>query len=50
MKVEVTAVEKLHPIHQVQLLTYLRLTRRKIGLLVNFGQESVKDGITRVVI
>lgn len=47
--VEVKAVEKLHPIHQVQLLTYLRLTGRKLGLLVNFGQEYVKDGITRVV-
>ena len=47
--VEVKAVEKLHPLHQVQLLTYLRLTGRKLGLLVNFGQEYVKDGITRVV-
>lgn len=47
--VEVKAVEKLHPIHQVQLLTYLRLTGRKLGLLVNFGQEYVKDGVTRVV-
>lgn len=47
--VEVKAVEKLHPIHQVQLLTYLRLTGRKLGLLVNFGQEYVKDGIVRVV-
>lgn len=47
--VEVKAVEKLHPIHQVQLLTYLRLTGRKLGLLVNFGQEYVKDGVTRIV-
>lgn len=47
--VEVKAVEKLYPIHQVQLLTYLRLTGRKLGLLVNFGQEYVKDGVTRVV-
>ena len=47
--VEVKAVEKLHPIHQVPLLTYLRLTGIKLGLLVNFGQEFVKDGITRVV-
>ena len=47
--VEVKAVEKLHPIYQVQLLTYLRLTGRKLGLLVNFGQEYAKDGITRVV-
>ena len=47
--VEVKATEKEHPIHQVQLLTYLRLTGRKLGLLVNFGREYVKDGISRVV-
>ena len=47
--VEVKAVEKAHPIYQVQLLTYLRLTGKKLGLLVNFGQEYAKDGITRVV-
>lgn len=47
--VEVKAIEKLHSIHDVQLLTYLRLTGRKLGLLVNFGQEYVKDGIKRVV-
>lgn len=35
--------------HEVQLLTYLRLTEKKLGLMVNFGQECVKDGITRVV-
>jgi GxxExxY protein len=47
--VEVKATEKLHPIYEVQLLTYLRLTGRKLGLLINFGQQYVKDGITRVV-
>ncbi len=47
--VEVKAVEKLHSIYQVQLLTYLRLTGRKLGLLANFGQEYAKDGIIRVV-
>lgn len=47
--IEVKAVEKLHPIHEVQLLTYLRLTERKLGLLINFGQQYVKHGITRVV-
>jgi len=47
--VEIKAVEKLHLLYQVQLLTYLRLTGRKLGLLVNFGQEYVKDGVTRVV-
>lgn len=47
--VEVKATEKLHPIYEVQLLTYLRLARKKLGLLVNFGQQYVKDGIVRVV-
>ena len=47
--VEVKATEKLYPIHEVQLLTYLRLTGKRLGLLVNFGQEYVKDGINRVV-
>jgi GxxExxY protein len=47
--VEVKATEKLHPIHEVQLLTYLRLTSKKLGLLINFGQEYVKEGIKRLV-
>jgi GxxExxY protein len=47
--VEVKSTEKLHPVHEVQLLTYLRLTGKKLGLMINFGQEYVKDGITRVV-
>jgi GxxExxY protein len=47
--VEVKATEKKHPIHEVQLLTYLRLTGKKLGLLINFGREHVKNGIDRVV-
>jgi|ERR1700758_1073626 GxxExxY protein len=47
--VEVKSSEKLHPIHEIQLLTYLRLTGKKLGLMINFGQEYVKDGIIRVV-
>lgn len=47
--VEAKATEKLHSIYEVQLITYLRLTGKKLGLLVNFGQQYVKDGITRVV-
>ncbi|MGZ3634061.1 MAG: GxxExxY protein [Parachlamydiaceae bacterium] len=47
--VEVKATEKEHAIYQAQLLTYLRLTGLKLGLLINFGQSSVKDGIHRVV-
>jgi GxxExxY protein len=47
--VEVKATEKKHPIHEVQLLTHLRLTGKKLGLLINFGREHVKNGIDRVV-
>ena len=47
--VEVKATEQKQVIHQAQLLTYLRLTGRRLGLLINFGQEYVKDGISRVV-
>lgn len=47
--IEVKATEKQHPIHQTQLLTYLRLTGVKLGLLINFGSCKVKDGIYRVI-
>jgi len=45
---EIKAVEKLLPIHQAQLLTYLRLTELKLGLLINFNVPVLKDGIRRV--
>ena len=47
--VELKSVEKLVPVHGKQLLTYLRLTGKRLGLLVNFGEELIKDGIKRVV-
>jgi GxxExxY protein len=47
--IEVKATEKYHAVHRAQLLTYLRLSGLRLGLLVNFGQELVKDGISRVV-
>lgn len=47
--VEVKATENDHSVHRAQLLTYLRLSGLRLGLLINFGQELVKDGITRVV-
>jgi len=47
--VELKAVEKVAPVHKKQLLTYLRLTNKKLGLLINFGAVLIKDGITRVV-
>jgi GxxExxY protein len=48
--VEVKASEKLLPIHMAQLLTYLKLTRKRLGLLVNFNVELIRDGIQRVVL
>ena len=47
--VECKAVSTPHPIFEAQLLTYLRLTNLKLGLLINFGQRYVKNGIVRVV-
>ena len=47
--IEVKATEQNHPIQEVQLLTYLRLTGLKLGLVINFGKEQVKDGIKRVI-
>ena len=47
--VEVKAVDKFNPIFAAQLLTYLRLGRYKLGLLLNFGDAYLKNGIHRVV-
>jgi GxxExxY protein len=47
--VEVKAVDDYHPIFGSQLLTYLRQTGMKLGLVLNFGERLVKDGIHRVV-
>ena len=47
--VEMKTVEKLLPIHEAQLLTYLKLYQRSLGLLINFNVPVLKDGIKRVV-
>jgi GxxExxY protein len=47
--VEVKAVQQLLPVHRAQLLTYLRLTGLRTGLLLNFNTVVLKDGIMRVV-
>lgn len=47
--VELKAVEKIMPIHKAQLLSYLKLSDCKIGLLINFNTEILKKGIRRVV-
>ncbi len=46
--VELKAVEKLLPVHDAQLLTYLRLTHRSLGLLINFNVPLLKDGLRRL--
>lgn len=46
--VEIKSVELIAPVHQKQLLTYLRLSGLKLGLLVNFNESLIKDGIQRI--
>jgi GxxExxY protein len=48
--VEIKAVERLIPIHEAQLLTYLRLSKTHVGLLINFNVRLLKDGIERLVL
>ncbi|MBD2338618.1 GxxExxY protein [Calothrix sp. FACHB-156] len=47
--VELKSVESVHPVHKKQLLTYLRLANKRVGLLINFNVSLIKDGISRVV-
>lgn len=47
--VELKSIEKVAPVHKKQLLTYLRLSDKRLGLLINFGEALIKDGITRIV-
>ena len=47
--VELKSIEKLAPVHKKQLLTYLRLADKRLGLLINFGEELLKDGLVRLV-
>ncbi len=47
--VEVKAIEAIHPVHHAQLISYLKLSNKKVGLLINFHVEHLKDGITRLV-
>ncbi|HMV81239.1 MAG TPA: GxxExxY protein [Leptospiraceae bacterium] len=46
---EIKSVEKILPLHSKQLLTYLKLTQKRIGLLINFNVNLLKDGIKRIV-
>ncbi len=45
---ELKSVEKIAPVHNKQLLTYLRVADKRLGLLINFGASLIKDGIFRV--
>ena len=47
--VELKSVERSLPVHKKQILTYSRLADRRLGLLINFGANLIKDGITRLV-
>jgi GxxExxY protein len=47
--VELKSVERIHPIHQSQLLSYMKLGGQRVGLLINFNVQYLKDGITRIV-
>ncbi|MCU0714673.1 MAG: GxxExxY protein [Pirellula sp.] len=46
--VELKSVESVHPVHKKILLTYLRIADRRLGLLINFGADLFKDGVSRV--
>jgi GxxExxY protein len=47
--VELKSVTKIEPVHKKQLLTYLRLAQKPLGLLINFNEVLLKDGITRII-
>lgn len=48
--VEIKAVEQIVPIHEAQLLTYLRLSNIRLGYILNFFQRRLKDGIKRIIV
>jgi GxxExxY protein len=48
--VELKSVEKMNPVYEAQLLTYLRLSRVRLGFLINFNVAHLKDGIKRIVV
>jgi len=47
---ELKAVENIHPIHEAQLLTYLKATGIKVGLLINFNNQRIVDGLKRIIL
>ena len=47
--VELKSVEQIPPVHKKQLLTYLKLAKKPVGLLINFGSATLKEGLTRII-
>jgi GxxExxY protein len=47
--IELKSIESVHSVHKKQLLTYLRLAHKPIGLLINFNEEILRNGITRLI-
>lgn len=47
--VEIKSIEKLAPVHYAQLLTYLKISDKRVGLLINFNEKLLKDGLHRIV-
>jgi GxxExxY protein len=50
MIVELKCVDKFHPVHEAQILTYMKLSNNKKGLLINFNEKLLKNGIKRYVL
>jgi GxxExxY protein len=48
--IELKAVSEMHPVFEAQLMTYLKLTGKRLGFLINFNTKLIKDGIKRVVL
>ena len=48
--VEVKAVETVHPIHQAQLLSYMKLLDIPLGLIINFHEQKLVDGVSRLIL
>jgi GxxExxY protein len=48
--VEIKAIEKMNPLYEAQLLTYLRITKLRLGFLINFNVLHLRDGIKRIVV
>ena len=48
--VEIKSVERMNPVFEAQLITYLRASQKRVGLLINFNSRLVKDGVTRRVL